>query len=94
MRGLVTIEEIGSFSAAGRKLQRSQSAISHAVRALEMRHCVAIFDRSGRTPVLTEAGQVLARQAQQVLRQSDLPERTAGAIVEQLETKQLSVHHG
>ena len=35
LRVLVTIEETGSFSAAGRKLQRAQSAISHAVQSLE-----------------------------------------------------------
>src|SRR4028118_398433 len=34
-RILVASEEAGSFSAAGRKLQRAQSAISHAVQSLE-----------------------------------------------------------
>ena len=85
MRVLVTIEEAGSFSAAGRRLRRSQSAISHTMRALEADHCVAVFDRSGHIPVLTTAGQVLARQARQVLRQSELFESTASAIAEELE---------
>jgi len=85
LRVLVTIQETGSFSAAGRKLQRAQSAISHAVQSLETLQRVRLFDRSSRTPVLTEAGQVLAAQARQVLRQAELFERTASAIAEGLE---------
>ena len=85
LRVLVTIEETGSFSAAGRKLQRAQSAISHAVQSLENLQRVQLFDRSSRTPTLTEAGQALAAQARQVLRQAELFERTAGAIAEGLE---------
>ncbi len=85
LRVLVTIEETGSFSAAGRKLQRAQSAISHAVQSLESLQRVQLFDRSSRTPTLTEAGQALAAQARQVLRQAELFERTAGAIAEGLE---------
>jgi DNA-binding transcriptional LysR family regulator len=80
LRVLVTIEETGSFSAAGRKLQRAQSAISHAVQTLETMQRVQLFDRSARAPVLTEAGKALAAQARQVLRQAELFERTASAI--------------
>jgi len=72
LRGLVTILETGSFSAAGRKLQRAQSAISHAVQTLEQMQRMQIFDWSGRAPVLTEAGRALVAQARQVLRQADL----------------------
>jgi DNA-binding transcriptional LysR family regulator len=80
LRVLVTIEETGSFSAAGRKLQRAQSAISHAVQALENMQRVQLFDRAGRVPVLTETGRALTAQARQVLRQAELFERTASAI--------------
>jgi len=85
LRVLVTIEETGSFSAAGRKLKRAQSAISHAVMTLENLQRVQLFDRSGRAPVLTEAGRALATQARQVLRQAELFERTASAIAGGLE---------
>src|SRR5438309_11774580 len=80
LRVLVTIEETGSFSAAGRKLQRAQSAISHAVQTLETMQRVQLFDRSARAPVLTEAGKALTAQARQVLRQAELFERRASAI--------------
>lgn len=85
LRVLVTIEETGSFSAAGRRLQRAQSAISHAVQTLETMQRVQLFDRSRRTPIFTEAGRALAAQARQVLRQAELFERTAGAIAGGLE---------
>jgi DNA-binding transcriptional LysR family regulator len=85
LRVLVTIEETGSFSAAGRKLQRAQSAISHAVQTLENMQRLQLFDRSARAPVLTEAGRALAKQARQVLRQAELFERTASAIAGGLE---------
>lgn len=85
LRVLVAIEEAGSFSAAGRRLRRVQSAISHSVQGLEEAQGVQLFDRSTRTPRLTEAGRVLAAQARQVLRQSDVFERTAKAIATGLE---------
>ena len=85
LKVLVTIEETGSFSAAGRKLKRAQSAISHAVITLENLQRVQLFDRSGRNPVLTEGGKALSAQARQVLRQAELFERTASAIAGGLE---------
>lgn len=67
LRVLVTIADTGSFSAAGRKLGRAQSAISQAVATLEAAQAVPLFDRGGHRPVLTEAGRVLVEQARLVL---------------------------
>ncbi len=67
LRVLVTIADTGSFSAAGRKLARAQSAISQAVAALEGVQRVVLFDRSGHKPRLTEAGRVLVDLARHVL---------------------------
>lgn len=85
LRVLVAIDDTGSFSAAGRKLRRVQSAISSTVQALEAGQGVQVFDRTTRKPSLTEAGKVLVAQARQVLRQADQFERTAGAIASGLE---------
>ncbi len=67
LRVLVTIADMGSFSAAGRKLGRVQSAISQAVATLELVQGVALFDRSGHRPQLPEVGRVLVDQARLVL---------------------------
>ena len=67
LRVLVAIADTGSFSAAGRKLGRVQSAVSQAMAALEAAQGVALFDRSGPRPQLTEVGQVLLGQARLVL---------------------------
>lgn len=85
LRVLVTIEETGSFSAAGRRLRRAQSAISHAIQGLEETQGISLFDRSARVPRFTEAGRALLGQARQVLRQAEVFERTAQAIAAGLE---------
>lgn len=67
LRVLVAIADTGSFSAAGRKLGRVQSAISQAIAALEAVQGVALFDRAGHRPQLTDVGRVLVDQARLVL---------------------------
>jgi len=67
LRVLVTIADIGSFSAAGRSLGRAQSAISQTIATLESLQGVALFDRSGHRPTLTDAGRVLVQQARLVM---------------------------
>ena len=67
LRVLVTIADTGSFSAAGRKLGRVQSAISQMVASLEEAQGVTLFDRTGHRPQLTEVGRVLQDHARLVL---------------------------
>ena len=67
LRILAAIDAAGSFSGAGRRLGRVQSAISQSVRAVEETHGVQLFDRAGRRPVLTPIGRVLIEQARIVL---------------------------
>jgi DNA-binding transcriptional LysR family regulator len=67
LRVFVTIADSGSFSAAGRKLGRAQSAISQAITTLEDLQGVELFDRSGHRPQLTEVGHVLLEHARLVL---------------------------
>ena len=45
-----------SFTKAADELNLTQSAISHAIRSLELRLGVDLFDRFGRTVTLTEPG--------------------------------------
>ncbi|NUB44993.1 LysR family transcriptional regulator [Fertoebacter nigrum] len=67
LRILVTIADLGSFSAAGRRLGRAQSAISQSIATLEDMQGVTLFDRSGHRPALTSTGRVLVAQARAVL---------------------------
>jgi DNA-binding transcriptional LysR family regulator len=57
----------GSFSAAARTLGKSQSTISVLVASLEDSLGVNLFDRMGKYPQLTKAGQRLVTSAQGVL---------------------------
>lgn len=57
----------GSFSAAARRLAKSQSTVSEAVARLEIDLGVDLFVRGARQLMLTEAGQRLLGHAQAVL---------------------------
>jgi DNA-binding transcriptional LysR family regulator len=67
LRLLVAIADTGSFSAAGRRLGRVQSAVSHAVARAEEELGVTLFDRSTRRPTVTDAGQAVIRAAREAL---------------------------
>jgi DNA-binding transcriptional LysR family regulator len=58
----VAIAHQGSFSAAARHLGVSPSALSHALRALEARLGVRLFNRATRSVALTEAGERFLRR--------------------------------
>lgn len=63
---LAAVDE-GSFSAAARRLNRAQSAVSDLIGNLEGQLGVILFDRSGRYPKLTPQGQVLLADARGVV---------------------------
>ena len=67
MRILVAVADAGSFSAAARKLGRVQSAISQSIQTLETTLGVTLFDRSGKTPRLTDAGRALVGDARALI---------------------------
>ena len=85
LRVLVTIADTGSFSAAGRKLGRAQSAISQAVATLEATQGVSLFDRHGHRPLLTEVGCVLVDHARLVLASATRFEAVAAGTRQGLE---------
>ena len=55
------------FSRAAEKLYRTQSAVSQTVRKLEDELGEALFDRSSREGVLTDAGKVLREYAEKLI---------------------------
>ncbi|UXY15497.1 LysR family transcriptional regulator [Chitiniphilus purpureus] len=85
IRTFVAIAEAGSFRAAGLRLRRAQSAISHAVAALEAALNVTLFDRSGRRPVLTDAGRALLEDARSVLLRVDFLRARARGLEQSVE---------
>ncbi|KNY24448.1 LysR family transcriptional regulator [Methylobacterium sp. ARG-1] len=87
LRVLVTIADLGSFSATGRRLQRAQSAISQSVASLERAQGVTLFDRSGHRPRLTEVGLALVGQARLVLASASRFEAVAAGTREGIEAE-------
>jgi DNA-binding transcriptional LysR family regulator len=67
LRAFVTLARTGSFTATGRELFLSQSAISHAMRALESDVGCRLLDRVGRKVTLTLAGEQLLAHAEKIL---------------------------
>ena len=72
IRTFIAAAEEGSFSAAGRRLNRAQSVISQTIANLEAQFGIALFERSGRYPVLTEAGKQLLSDARAVALVTDM----------------------
>src|SRR4249920_3648759 len=85
LRTFIAAAEEGSFSAAGRKLHRAQSVVSHTLANLEAQLGVSLFERSGRYPQLTEEGQSLLRDARAVADQMDGFKARARSMREGLE---------
>lgn len=77
----------GSFSAAARKLGKSQSTISAAVASLEIDLNVTLFDRSSRKPSLTSAGHVMLQRAEDILAATSRLEMTAAQLSQGVEAK-------
>lgn len=70
-RTLVAIARYRTFARAGEAIGLTQSAVSLQIKTLESEYNVQLFDRSRRQPVLTEAGNILLAQAEQVLAMVD-----------------------
>src|SRR5690348_1472579 len=85
LRTFVAVVDEGSFSAAARKLQRVQSAVSHAMANLEAQLGVALWDRSTRIPTLTEHGRAMLLKARRVCAEADDLRRLADGLAGGLE---------
>jgi DNA-binding transcriptional LysR family regulator len=85
LRTFIAAVDEGSFSAASRKLLRSQSVVSETVSNLEEQIGVALFDRSGRYPKLTPAGVVLLADARNIITGVDLLKARAKGMAVGLE---------
>ncbi|MFC3127001.1 LysR family transcriptional regulator [Pseudoroseomonas globiformis] len=67
LQAFVAAAELGSFSAAARRLGKAQSAVSTQIAHLELELGLTLFSREGRNPVLTPAGERMLSEARVVL---------------------------
>ncbi len=60
------LARLGSFTQAAHELHLTQSAISHAIKALEEQAGCRLFERAGRRVSLTQAGEQLVRHVDRI----------------------------
>jgi|FLOH01.1.fsa_nt_gi DNA-binding transcriptional LysR family regulator len=75
-----TVVDSGSYAMAAEALNKSQSSISYAINRLNQQLPQPVLALNGRKAVMTEAGQVLYRYAEQLLRQSRDAEAVAASL--------------
>src|ERR1700743_3972732 len=85
MRVLIAVAETGSFSAAPRRLDRVQSAVSQSVQSLESTLGVELFDRAAKAPKLNETGRVLLQDAYGLVHGADALRARAESIARKIE---------
>jgi DNA-binding transcriptional LysR family regulator len=85
LRALLAVVEEGSFSAAARRLQRVQSAISTAMSNLEAQLGVTLWDRSTKVATLTDEGRAVVASARRVILEVDALKRLTTGMVMGLE---------
>src|SRR3954463_3528479 len=87
LRTFIAAADEGSFSAAGRKLRRAQSVVSHTLANLELQIGFALFERTGRYPALTEAGRAVLEEARHAIDSMEAFKAKARTLAEGLEAE-------
>jgi DNA-binding transcriptional LysR family regulator len=87
LRTFIAAVDEGSFSAAARKLNRVQSAVSGWISELEDQFGVVLFDRSGRFPKLTREGVLLLADARSIVSEVATMKARARLMASGLETE-------
>ena len=100
LRLVVAVAESGGQTRAARKLNLTQSALSHQLRELEGRIGAPLFIRASRRMVLTAVGERILASARRVLHEVETLERdllteasTGGAGVVRLATECYTCYH-
>lgn len=63
IEAFLAVSETGSFTSAARRLDKTQSAVSQAIRQLEIEFGAVLIDRTSRHIALTPAGDLLLSRA-------------------------------
>ncbi len=88
LRSLVAVVEEGGFSAASKRVHRTQSAISLQVAKLEDRLNTKLLERTSRSIALTPAGETFLSYARRIL---ELADEAALAVTAPAESVRLHV---
>lgn len=67
LRTFLTVIKLGSFTRAAHELSLTQPAVSGHIAALESEFGMALFNRTGKKIVLTDAGSILQKGARDIL---------------------------
>lgn len=80
LAAFAAVAELGSFTRAAAELGTSQSALSHAMKALEERLGVRLLSRTTRSVSTTEAGETLLRSLRPALEEISSGVNAVGAL--------------
>lgn len=92
LQAFIAVVEQGSFSKAARLLKKDRSTVHQQVGNLEIDLGVALFDRSGKFPIMTEAAKPLFRHALLVIRQAEQLQSVSESLFNQQEPE-LTIYH-
>jgi DNA-binding transcriptional LysR family regulator len=87
IRIFLTVVDEGSFSKAGKKLNRAQSAVTYGIQKLEAQIDMPLFDRTAYRPTLTEAGHTLLLRARRIAEEANGFRDTARSLASGLEAE-------
>ena len=87
LRAFVAAVDEGSFSAAGRRLGRTQSVVTQTIANLERQLGLKLFDRTARKPVIVGHAESLLADARRIVRDVHRLEARARSLVSGLESE-------
>lgn len=71
LRTFITLAEVKGFTKTGQQINKSQSAVSMQIKRLEEEVGKKLFERVGRTAILTGDGRVLLKHAVRIVKEHD-----------------------
>jgi len=83
----LAVADTGSFSKAGKQLNRAQSAVTYGIQKLEAQFGILLFDRTTYRPALTEAGRALLPGARRIAEETNAFRDTARSLASGLEAE-------
>ncbi|CDU05300.1 Transcription regulator, LysR family [Vibrio coralliirubri] len=92
IRAFVCVAEQGSFSAAAKKLNRHRTTLGQVINNLEIEANLALFDRTGKFPVLTDSGQALYLHAKNLAEYTTSFEKACQNLTLGIETD-ITIYH-